>query len=31
VPSIKDKIVLNQLLEQGQVVLALYPKDFTPG
>ena len=31
VPSIKGKIVLNQLLEQGPVVLALYPKDFTPG
>jgi peroxiredoxin Q/BCP len=31
VPSTKGKIVLSQLVEQGPVVLALYPKDFTPG
>jgi peroxiredoxin Q/BCP len=30
-PSTKGKIVLSQLVEQGPVVLALYPKDFTPG
>jgi len=31
VPSTKGKIQLSQLVEQGPVVLALYPKDFTPG
>jgi peroxiredoxin len=29
--STKGKIVLSQLVKQGPVVLALYPKDFTPG
>jgi peroxiredoxin Q/BCP len=31
VPSTKGDIVLSQIVEQGPVVLALYPKDFTPG
>jgi len=31
VSSTQGKIVLSQLVEQGPVVLALYPKDFTPG
>ena len=31
VPSTKGKTVLSQLVKQGPVVLALYPKDFTPG
>jgi peroxiredoxin len=31
VPSTKGKIVLSQLVTKGPVVLALYPKDFTPG
>ena len=31
VSSTKGKIVLSQLVEDGPVVLALYPKDFTPG
>lgn len=31
VPSTKGEIVLSQLVKQGPVVLALYPKDFTPG
>ena len=31
VPSTKGMIMLSQMIEQGPVVLALYPKDFTPG
>lgn len=31
VPSTQGTIVLSQVVEQGPVVLALYPKDFTPG
>ena len=31
VSSTQGKIVLSQLVGQGPVVLALYPKDFTPG
>ena len=31
VASTKGEIVLSQLVEEGPVVLALYPKDFTPG
>ncbi len=31
VPSTNGPIVLSQLVENGPVVLALYPKDFTPG
>jgi peroxiredoxin Q/BCP len=31
VPSTQGDIVLSQLVKQGPVVLALYPKDFTPG
>ena len=31
VPSTTGKIVLSQMVKQGPVVLALYPKDFTPG
>ena len=31
VPSTKGKVELSHLVEQGPVVLALYPKDFTPG
>jgi peroxiredoxin Q/BCP len=31
VPSTNGQIVLSHLVEQGPVVLALYPKDFTPG
>jgi peroxiredoxin len=31
VASTKGEIVLSQLVDAGPVVLALYPKDFTPG
>ena len=31
VPSTQGEIVLSQRVERGPVVLALYPKDFTPG
>ena len=30
-PSTNGDIMLSQLVKQGPVVLALYPKDFTPG
>jgi peroxiredoxin Q/BCP len=31
VTSTEGRIVLSQLVKQGPVLLALYPKDFTPG
>ena len=31
VPSTKGKIELSQTLQNGPVILALYPADFTPG
>jgi len=30
-PSTQGEIVLSQVLENGPVVLAYYPADFTPG